>query len=372
MNGPLQAASPLTRRLTTLLVLLVGLLLVALSTDLFAGGVFERVVTVMFINMILVVGLQIFMGNSGLGSFGHIAFMAIGAYGSIWFSLTPRQKRVTLPDMPENWWIYQAHLPFVPSVIAGAVVAAAVGALISVALVRLRGASFTIATFAFLIIVHSVALQWEQVTRGSRTVFGIPQETGLWTAVIWALIVVAAALWFKETSLGLKLRATREDEDAAASIGVNAAWVRWLAWVLSVFIVGTAGALWAHFITTFSPNAFYLNQTFLVIAMLVIGGMGSVSGAVVGTVAVALTAELLRSTENWINTQRATETAVGRLIPFQFVGFTEVVLAIAIILVLILRPSGITGGREIYWPFWPGRVGRARRQPVPGQARELG
>lgn len=94
-----------------LIVLVVGLLVIAAGTELFAGRVFQRVVTVMFINVILVVALQIFTGNSGLMSFAHVAFMAIGAYGSIWFSLSPREKRLTLPDMPETWLLHQAHFP---------------------------------------------------------------------------------------------------------------------------------------------------------------------------------------------------------------------------------------------------------------------
>jgi branched-chain amino acid transport system permease protein len=326
----------------------------------------------MFIDIILVVSLQLFMGNSGLSSFGHIAFMLIGAYGSIWFTLTPREKSRTLPDMPESWPIYDAHFPFIPAIIAGALIATMFGALIGIALVRLRGASFTIATFALLVIVHSVAIQWEQVTRGARTVIGIEKYTGLWMAVVWALIVVVLALLFKETALGLKLRATREDEDAAASIGINAPLVRWIAWTVSVFFSALAGGLWAHFITTFSPNAFYLNRTFLIVAMLIIGGTGSVSGAVVGAVTVALTSEALRRTENWANIQRATETTIGNLIPFQLVGFTEIVLGIAIILVLILRPSGITGGHELRWPsaLRP-RTRGPRPQVAPEGARDV-
>jgi branched-chain amino acid transport system permease protein len=237
-----------------------------------------------------------------------------------------------------------------------------VGGLLAIALVRLRGASFTIATFAFLIIVHSVALQWDQMTRGSRTVFGISRLTGLWTALAAALLTIVVALAFRESSLGLRLRAARDDEDAAASLGVNAAWVRWVSWTVSVFFAGAAGALWAHFITTFSPNAFYISQTFLIVAMLIIGGSGSVSGAVAGTVAVALGSEGLRRLENWLNQQREDATTLGNLVPIELRGFAEIVIAIAIILVLILRPSGIVGGREITLPRFK------RSGPPPGGA----
>ncbi|MCC6792584.1 MAG: hypothetical protein IT336_12915, partial [Thermomicrobiales bacterium] len=230
--------SPIVQVAMTALLLCTAVTLFTLFTDTFGDRVFIRVVTVLLINMVMVVALQIFMGNSGLSSFGHIAFMGIGAYASLWFTLTAREKRVTLPDMPENWPIYDTHLPFLPAVLLAGGVAAVVGGLLGIALVRLRGASFTIATFAFLIIVHSVALQWDQMTRGSRTVFGIPSLTGLWSALAAALITIVIALVLRESSLGLRLRAARDDEDAAASLGVNAAWVRWVSWTVSVFFFG--------------------------------------------------------------------------------------------------------------------------------------
>jgi branched-chain amino acid transport system permease protein len=339
--------SPLVQAGVTALILCVALIVIAVVTSLFGDRVFERVVTVLLISVVMTVALQIFMGNSGLSSFGHIAFMAIGAYASLWFTLTPEEKSVTLPDMPPEWIMYGWHTPFLPAVLLAGGVAAVVGGLLGVALVRLRGASFTIATFAFLIIIHSVFLQWEPMTRGSRTVFGISELTSLWWALGAALLTVVAALLFRESSLGLRLRAARDDEDAAASLGVQITWVRWVAWVLSVFITGAAGALWGHFITTFSPSAFYISQTFLIVAMLIIGGAGSVSGAVIGAIVVALASEELRRLEGWLNDQRAEATAVGQLVPIELRGFAEIVVAIAMILVLILRPAGIMGGREI-------------------------
>lgn len=318
--------------------------------------VFERVVTVLFVNMLLTLSLQVFTGNSGLGSFGQYAFVTIGAYSSIWFSLTPQQKSLALPDMPEGWLLYQQHTSFYTATLLGGLVATAVGALIGIAFVRLRGAAFTIATFAFLVVVNRVALQTEEFTRGARTVLGIPKHTSLWVAFGFALAGMLIAYLYKESRQGLKLRATREDEAAAASIGINPELTRWIAWTLGVFMAGTAGALWAHFIQQFSPHNFYLRETFLIVAMLVIGGSASVSGAVIGAIAVALTSEELRQFENWANQQRQDESGVGGLIPFQLVGFTEIVLALAMVGVLILRPSGLTGGREFAWP---------RRRSVP-------
>jgi branched-chain amino acid transport system permease protein len=207
---------------------------------------------------------------------------------------------------------------------------------------RLSGAASVIATFALLVIIHVVLVNWSEVTNGPRTLFGLESYTTLWVTVVWGILILILACWFKETSLGLKLRASREDERAAASIGVNTVIVRWVAFILSAFVAGVAGALWAHFITSFSPLAFYLTYTFLIITMLIIGGAGSVTGAVVGTLLVTAIFEGLRAIENAIN--------LGSLFPFTVSGLTEVCLAIALILILIFRPAGITGGRELRWP----------------------
>ncbi len=351
--------SPLMQVAITALILCASLVAITLLTNAFGDRVLVRVVIVMLISVVLTVALQLFRGNSRLSSVGHVGFMALGAYSSLWFTLTPEEKSLTLPDMPQTWLIYGFHTPFLPAVLLAGGVAAVVGGVIGVALVRLRGASFTIATFAFLIIVHSVALQWEPMTRGSRTVFGIPELTNSWNSLAAAVIVVIVALLFRESSLGLRLRAARDDEDAASSLGIQVSWVRWVAWVLSVFITGAAGAMWGHFITTFSPTAFYISQTFLIVAMLIIGGMGSVSGAVVGAVLVSLSSEALRRLEVFLNQQRTDATALGQVIPIELRGFAEIIIAIAMILVLIKRPAGITGGREIGWN-WP-RGGAGRR-----------
>jgi branched-chain amino acid transport system permease protein len=349
----------LANLLSTPLILVAGLVAIALFSQYRGDVVFDRVVTVMFINLLLTVALQIFMGNSGFGSFGQYAFVTIGAYSSIWFSLSPQQKVLALPDMPKDWWLYTQQTPFLVAVLIAAAIAAVGGGLIGVALVRLRGASFTIATFALLIVVNRVALQWEELTRGARTVLGIPKYTDLPVALFWASFVIVLAFAFKISTIGLKLRATREDEAAAASIGINAAWVRWVAWTLCALLSGLGGALWAHFIQQFSPHNFYLRETFLIVAMLVIGGAGSVSGAVIGAVLVALGQEQLRQVENWINVERTSGSGIAGLIPFEVRGFADIVLAIAIILILVWRPAGITGGREITFAsfrrLWPGK-----------------
>jgi branched-chain amino acid transport system permease protein len=324
---------------STLVLLIVPLLLISLLADVLGNTLFERIVTVLFINLILVLSLQIFMGNSGILSFAHMGFMGIGAYTSVLLSMTPEAKAIALPQLYA--FLQPVHLPFWLAVLVAAVFTALVAAIISYPLMRLSDAAAVITTFALLVIINVVLVHWSRVTNGPRTLFGVDFYTTLWISTLTGLAVLVVAYLFKESSLGLKLRASRDDHFAASSVGINLINVRWAAFTLSAFLAGLGGGLWAHFITSFSPYAFYLTETFVILTMLVVGGPISVSGAVIGTVAVTAVREALRAIENYVN--------IMQVFPEALVGFTEVMLAIALILILIFRPQGIMGGREVRW-----------------------
>jgi branched-chain amino acid transport system permease protein len=323
----------------TLLFLLVPLILIAVITNQYANRVQERIILNMFINLTLVLGLQVFMGNGGILNFAHIGFMGIGAYASVIVSMTPQAKSFGIPDLYE--FLNPVHLPFWASLLVGGGVAALLAALVSYPLMRLSDASAVITSFALLVIIHVILVHWSEITNGPQTLFGVSRYTDLQTVVLWALFFVVLAYWFKESSFGLRLRATRDDEYAAATSGINMVNMRWIAFILSALMAGIGGGLWAHFITSFSPKAFYLTETFVILAMLVVGGPRGVSGAVVGTIVVTGVREGLRRMEN--------EFTISGTSPISLIGFTEVFLAIALIIILILRPEGIMGGHEIRW-----------------------
>ncbi len=322
---------------STLVVLIVPLLLLALLTQLFAGLLVNRIITVLFINLVLVCGLQVFMGNSGILSFSHIGFMGIGAYASVLLSMTPQSKAMTLPDLYP--FLQPVHLPFLPAVFIGACFAALFAAIVIYPLMRLSDAAAVISMFALLVIIQVILVHWSVVTNGPRTLFGVDFYTTLWAAVVFGILAVVGAYYFKESDLGLKLRASRDDRYAAGSVGINIVNVRYFSFLLSAFFAGFGGGLWAHFITSFSPYAFYLTETFAILTMLVVGGPGGVSGAVLGTVVVTIVHEGLRQIENNVN------LSGGNL-----VGFTEVFLATVLVIILILRPGGVMGGNELHWP----------------------
>ena len=285
----------------------------------------------------LVLGLQLFMGNAGILSFAHIGFMGIGAYASAVLTIPARMKGMALPDL-YPFMVGIELSPYLAIPIA-ALVAAAVAALVAYPLMRLSDAAAVITSFALLVVLHTLMLHWSALTNGPRTLFGLPRATGLELAAGCAVLAILAALAFKESRTGLLLRASRDDETAAAAMGVDIPHLRWRAFVLSALLAGLGGALWGHFVTSFSPRAFYLRETFVVLGMLVIGGAGTVSGAVLGTFLVTFVFEGLRAVEAALNR--------AEIFGEQVVGLTEIVLALAMIGILILRPGGLCARAEI-------------------------
>ncbi len=169
---------------------------------------------------------------------------------------------------------------------------------------------------------------------------GLPTYVGLWTAGLWAIGAIAVAYIYQETRWAIALRASREDEIAARASGVQIVPQRLLAFVVSSILSGVAGALYGHFLGTLRIDNFYLDMTFLLISMLVVGGMRSLTGAVVGTLSVALLNELFRLLE------------VGFALPGTDLriatapGLGDVAVAAVMLLIIVFRPRGLTGGRE--------------------------
>lgn len=321
----------------TALILIAVILIIGVGSQLLGIRLYDRIATNLLISLVLVVGLQTFMGNSGLLSFAHIGFMGLGAYTSAVLTIPAQMKGMALPDLYDFMKVVEVS-PLVAMLAAG-ILAAVVAAVVAYPLMRLSDAASVITSFALLVVLYTVMNNWSAFTNGPRTLFGLPKTTDMPIAAIVAAIVVVVALLFKESRTGKLLRASREDEVAAAALGANIPHLRWRAFILAAFIAGIGGALWGHFITSFAPKAFYLKETFLIVTMLVIGGANTVTGAVAGTVLITIAYEGLRSTEGAIN---ATSFGAG-----QVIGLTEIVLALAMIAVMILKPGGLFPNREI-------------------------
>lgn len=339
-------AASRSRRSETLLrlwppVALVAIIVaIALCTS-FAPVVLQRRATQGLINLIAVVGLYVFVGNSGVLSFGNVAFMAVGAYVSALLTMKAAAKSVFLPDLPPT--IAHAEWPTVPGALAGGFAAAVLAFFVGWPLMRLSGVSASIATFAVLVIAYIVLGNWTAVTGGQNSLMGLPAYVDLWTALAWAVAAIVIAFVYQETRSALLLRASREDEAAALASGVNVVRHRLIAFIISGFLSGIAGVLLGHFLGIIRVENFYLDLTFLIVAMLIIGGRGSLTGAVAGAVVIAVLTELLRRAEIGVPIGHVTIAAPP--------GVGDVILALIMLLIILFRPNGIAGGRELSWPF---------------------
>lgn len=324
-------------------VLSLALLLVAIVVLVWAFGDNgqQRTTIEALIRLIVVVGLYIFIGNSGVISFGSIAFMAIGAYATAWQTCCPRLKPLNMTGLPD--FLKHNTIDFLPAAVSSCSLAMVFALVVGYPIMRLSGISASIATLAVLAIVNVTYANWDTVTLGTNSVVGIPRYVDVWVALGCALLAIVVAYVYQESKMGKALRAASQDEVAARAVGINVPNQRLVAWVLSATFVALGGVLYAHFVTLITIEVFYLDMTFLTLAMLVVGGMKSLAGAVMGVVVLSVVIEVFRRLESGVQ-------IFGQALNLP-VSSQEVALGVIMLVILILRSRGIMGGKEITWPF---------------------
>ena len=325
------------RRLDAALQLLAPLALVALAAlvGTLVSTSTETYVINALVNVAIVVALYVFIGNSGVLSFGHISFVAVGAWAAGVLSMPVQEKPAIMPHL---FGLLGDHtIGNVWSLALAAAVGATYALVVGLPLMRLSGLAAGIATFGVLEITHNVLRYWEKIGPGLNTFSAVPETTGLMQAALGAGLAVVVAFAYRRMRFGRLLSATREDSAAARAVGVSVYRQRLVAFVLSGAIAGFAGGLLVHMLPV-NTESVYLDLTFITLAMLVIGGATSLWGAVVGALAVSAVDSFLAEAENGIH-------LFGRSVDLP-AGTRIVVVGALMALVLILRPAGLTGGRE--------------------------
>jgi branched-chain amino acid transport system permease protein len=275
-----------------IILLVIPLLLITLLAHFFFSDAIQSTLTGLLINLIAVLGLYMFIGTSGVPSFGHVAFMGIAAHIQALLTLNPIIKKMLLPDLP--LWLAKTELGLWPALAITVLSVGAFAFIIGIPFSRMGDAATGIVTICFLAIIQNVLLGWKKYTAGFKVLYSIPEYCGLWTACGTTIVIIVVARLFRDSVWGLKLRASREDKAAAQSIGANVANLRLLAWVASAMVMGLAGGLLVNFLTVVNPAQFYLGLTFSLIAMLIVGGLSTVSGAVAGAFFMTVIIEVLR------------------------------------------------------------------------------
>ncbi len=310
------------------------------------GVLVSRSTEIYFINALIsvsmVVAIYVFVGNSGVLSFGHISFVAIGVWTAGVLSVPEQEKPAFMPYLFD--FLRDTTVGNIPSLLAAGLVGGVFALLVGLPLMRLSGLAAGIATFAVLEITNNILRYYEKVGPGLNTFSSVSETTDLRQAALGAVAVIVAAFAYQRSRFGRQLRATREDPVAARAVGVSVYRQRLGAFALSGFLAGLAGGLYVHFLPL-NVDAVYLDLTFITLAMLVIGGATSLWGAVVGALAVSALDSVLANAENGLE-------LLGRTVEVP-AGTRIVVVSALMALVLILRPSGLTGGREFSVdPLW--------------------
>jgi len=273
----------------------------------------QLVIIYVGINIILTTSLNLINGYMGEFSVGHAGFMAVGAYVSALLT-----TQIIPTDL--NPWLF----PLV--VLAGGLGAALVGLVVAVPSFRTRGDYLAIVTLAFNMIVKSIIENIEAIG-GPRGIPGIEKLTSLPWTFFWTVLAVWIIRNFVYSNFGRGVLSIREDEIASDLMSVNTRQVKLLAFIISSFFAGVAGALFAHVLQFISPRVFDIIKSTDVLIMVYLGGIGSIAGSILGATLYTVLLELLRPFGVW----------------------RMVLMPLVLVLLMLYRPRGIMGLRELRW-----------------------
>lgn len=326
------------RRLPELFVpmlLVLGTALLGLAVSSYLQAYFLQTL----VNVAIVIALYVFVGNSGVVSFGHVAFVALGAWTAGVLTVPADQKQAIMPYLAH--FLASTNVGNTTSLVLAAAVGAAFALLVGLPLMRLSGLAAGIATFAVLEITNNILSFEARIGPGQNAFSGVPQTTGIWQATIGVFICIVIAFGYRSSRFGRMLGATREDPAAAAATGISIYRQRLLAFGISGALAGLAGGLYIHY-QTVSATDLALNLTFITLAMLVVGGSGTLVGAVIGALVVSGIYSFFSAAANTVDVFGWHLTVPQ--------GTADIVLGVLMAAVLILRPTGLMGGREITIP----------------------
>ena len=286
-----------------------------------------QVLMLIGINIVLAVSLNLVNGFTGQFSIGHAGFMAVGAYTSAMFTLKIGQP------LAASWHFLPGPvaegLALLMALVAGGLLAAVAGWIVGLPSLRLRGDYLAIVTLGFGEIIRVLILNIDAIG-AARGLPGIPQYSTFFWVFGTAVLVIVMARRIATSTHGRALFAIRDDEVAAEALGVDTTRYKVLAFVLGAFFAGVAGGLFAHFLSYLNPSSFTFLKSIEVIAMVVLGGMGSISGSVLAAILLTLLPEVLRPVKD----------------------FRLVIYSLMLIILMITRPQGLLGTRELDITGW--------------------
>ncbi|MGL5615448.1 MAG: branched-chain amino acid ABC transporter permease [Sarcina sp.] len=286
-------------------VLIVYLVIFSLQEAKIINNYYAGIIILAIINIILALSLNLITGITGQLCLGHAGFMAVGAYAGAIVST-------------------KLNLPFVVALIAGGVLAALISVIIGIPTLRLSGDYFAITTLASGEIIRVLITNIDYLG-GPRGITGIPNKTNFTWAFFLMVLIAIIILNLIKSAKGRAMISVRENEIASEAMGINTFNTKLLAFVIAAFFAGIAGSLYAHYVGFIEPNGFGFVRSTEILTFVVLGGMGSMSGSVIGAIILTFLPELLRGIKD----------------------LRMIIYSVALILLMIFRPKGIMGTKEI-------------------------
>jgi branched-chain amino acid transport system permease protein len=290
------------------------------------------------INAIVCLGVSITNSYTNIFSLGFGGIMLISAYTTSMLTLPIRYKSAFL-HLP--LWLENAQWPFVPALMMAGIVAVLASVVLVLPAFRLRGHYFILASIGINIVMTNIGINLRSWTHGPLGLRNIPFYTNIWW-VYGILILTIFFVWkLMRSKFGRALVAIGKDQTLASVLGINVVRYKIYSFIIGSFIVGIGGALWVHHIGAMHPHVFELVFVFQIIAMLAIGGSGSISGAILGAAIITFFTQFARPVQEGF-------TLFGLAIP-PLIGLIQVLIAMILILVMIYRPQGLLGRYQITW-----------------------
>lgn len=325
--------------LTIVSFLILGLLLLLVDNNLDLYKI--RILNLCAIYVVLALSMNLINGFTGLFSLGHAGFIAIGAYTTAILAMPVAVKAQNFFLAPMMKPLDSIVVPFVIALIIGGALSAFIAYLIGAPALRLKGDYLAIATLGFAEIIRVVLTNAQTVTNGALGIKGIPPVINVWWTFGIALLTVIIIISLINSSYGRALKAIREDEIAAESMGINLFKHKVIAFMIGAFFAAIGGGLLANLLGTIDPLMFRFTLTFNILLIIVLGGMGSVTGTVIAAFVITIAGEALRFLDETINLGFVQIKGVQ--------GLRMVVFSALLMIAVLFFRNGVMGTREFSW-----------------------
>jgi branched-chain amino acid transport system permease protein len=322
------------------LILVCGLLYLA---EYYLNSFYIRVLNLAAIYAILALSMNLVLGFTGMFSLGHSGFMCVGAYTAAILTMSPASKELIYYMEPIIPILAQIEWPIFPAIVAAGVVAALFGGLVGFPALRLRDDELAIATLGFADIIRIIVTNTTSITNGSLGLKNIPSISSIWLYWGAAILTLLVLKRMNTSSWGYAFRAIRDNEIAAEAMGISIFKHKLISFTVGAFFAGIAGALMGFLITSIDPTMFRFLFTFQILLIVVLGGMGSLTGSVISAVVITIMMEVLRIVEQPMN-------LFGLNIP-GLSGMRMVIFSVLLLLVILFYRQGLMGTKEFNWDW---------------------